>query len=91
MLFANVNFTHVYARKNYTTVEIKPKGLYFKRSMPPLVTKPLVMMDVIHSLDLQYSYNKVNNTFLNILRKNEVKAQVEFTFKIMETARVICY
>ena len=52
ILFANVNFTHVYARKNYTTVEIKPKGLYFKRSMPPFVTKPLVMMDVIHSLDL---------------------------------------
>ena len=66
-------------------MEIKPKGLYFKRSMLPLVTKPLVMMDVIHSLDLE------NNTFLNILRKNEVKAQVEFTFKIMETARVICY
>ena len=43
------------------------------------------MMDVIHSLDLE------NNTFLNILRKNEVKAQVEVTFKIMETARVICY
>ena len=43
------------------------------------------MMDVIHSLDLE------NNTFLNILRNNEVKAQAEFTFKIMETARVICY
>ena len=43
------------------------------------------MMDVIHSLDLE------NNTFLNILRKNEVKAQAEFAFKIMEMARVICY
>ena len=43
------------------------------------------MMDVIHSLDLE------NNTFLNILRKNEVKAQAEFAFKILEMARVICY
>ena len=50
-----------------------------------MVTKPLVMMDVIHSLDLE------NNTFLNILRKNEVKAKVEFAFKNKEMARVICY
>ena len=37
------------------------------------------------------SYNKVNNTFLNSFRKNEVEAKVEFTFKIMERARVTCY
>ena len=35
--------------------------------------------------------NKANNTFLNSLRKNEGEAQVEFTFKIMERARVTCY
>ena len=28
------------------------------------------------------SYNKANNTFLNSIRKNEVKAQVEFTLKL---------
>ena len=34
------------------------------------------------------SYNKANDTFLNSLRKNEVEAQVEFTLKILERARV---
>ena len=34
------------------------------------------------------SYNKANDTFLNRLRKNEVEAQVEFTLKILERARV---
>ena len=37
------------------------------------------------------SYNKTNSTFLKSLRKNEVEAQVEFTLKIMERARVTCY
>ena len=32
------------------------------------------------------SYNKTNNTFLNSLRKNEVEAQTEFTWKLMERA-----
>ena len=40
---------------------------------------------------LSLSYNKANNTFLNSLRKNEVEAQVKFTLKIMERARVTCY
>ena len=34
------------------------------------------------------SYNKENNTFLKSIRKNETEAQVEFTLKIMERARV---
>ena len=54
--------------------------------MLPLVTKPLVMMDVIYSL-----YNKENNTFFNSLRKNDVEAQVEITLKVMDRARVNCY
>ena len=29
--------------------------------------------------------------FLNGLRKNDFEAQVEFTFKVMERARVTCY
>ena len=37
------------------------------------------------------SYNKENNTFLNSLRKNEVEAQVEFTLRTMERARIACY
>ena len=37
------------------------------------------------------SYNKVNSTFLNSFRKNKVEAQVKFTIKIMERARVACY
>ena len=37
------------------------------------------------------SYNKANNTFLSSLRKNDVEAQVEFTSKVMESARVTCY
>ena len=37
------------------------------------------------------SYNKANNTFLNSFRTNEVEAQVEFTIKMMERARVACY
>ena len=31
-----------------------------------------------------------NNTFLNSLRKNDVEAQVEFTLKVLERARVTC-
>ena len=54
--------------------------------MLPLVTKPLVMMDVIYS-----RYNKENNTFFNSLRKNDVEAQVEITLKVMDRARVNCY
>ena len=37
------------------------------------------------------SYNKANNTFLNNLRKNNAEAQVEFTLKSLERARVNCY
>ena len=37
------------------------------------------------------SYHKANNTFLNSVRKNNVEAQVEFTFKVMERTRVTCY
>ena len=37
------------------------------------------------------SYNKANNTFLSSLRKNDVEAQVEFTSKVMESARVTGY
>ena len=37
------------------------------------------------------SYNKESDTFLNSLKKNDVEAQVEFTSKVMERARVTCY
>ena len=54
--------------------------------MLPLVTKPLVMIDVIYS-----RYNKENNTFFNSLRKNDVEAEVEITLKVVERGRVTCY
>ena len=47
---------------------------HFLRSMPPLLTKPLVVVDVICSL-----------------RENDFDSQVEFTFQVMEKARVTCY
>jgi len=49
--------------------------------MPSLVTKPLVMVEVIYAL--------ASNKFLNSLRKNKIEAQVEFTLKVGERARVI--
>ena len=36
-------------------------------------------------------YHKANNTFLNSFRKNDVEAQVEFTLRVLERARVTCY
>ena len=54
--------------------------------MPPLVTKPLVMTDVIYSLD----YVTIKKIILfNSLKKNE--AQLEFKLKVMERAKVTCY
>ena len=38
-----------------------------------------------------FSYNKVTNTFLNSLRKNEIYAQVQFTLKVGERAMVTYY
>ena len=40
------------------------------------------MINILHAL----SSNKTKNSFLNSLRKSEVEAQVEFTWKIMERA-----
>ena len=37
------------------------------------------------------SFNKQNNTFLNSLQKNDVEAEVEFTFKVVERARFTCH
>ena len=54
--------------------------------MLPLVTKPLVMIDVIYS-----RYNKENNRSFNSLGENDVEAQVEITLKVMDRAKVTCY
>ena len=51
--------------------------------MSALVTKPLVMIDVIYSLDLVTK--KANNTFVNSARKRPW-SQVEFSLKLMERA-----
>ena len=47
------------------------------------------MIDVLFFPEL--SYNKANNTVLNSLRNNDVEAGVEFTLKVIESARVTCY
>ena len=57
--------------------------------MPPLVTKPLGMIDVIVFPGL--SYNKESDTFFNSLRNNKVEAQVEFTLKVMERTGLTSY
>ena len=48
--------------------------------MPPLVNK--LTIDVI-------CYTKANKVF-GSLGKNDVEAQIEFTLKVMERARVTC-
>ena len=57
--------------------------------MPPLVTKPLGMIDVTVFPGL--SYNKESDTFFNSLRNNKVEAQVEFTLKVMERTGLTSY
>ena len=37
------------------------------------------------------SYKKANCTFLNSIRNNDDKSQIEFTLKVMERALVTCY
>ena len=52
--------------------------------MPPFLTKPLVMIDVIYTPWIALQYRKANNTFLNSLRKNDVEAEVEFSLKLLK-------
>ena len=49
------------------------RSCHFKQSMPPLVTKPLVLIDVI-KLFPGLGYHKATSTFLNNLRKNDLEA-----------------
>ena len=56
--------------------------------MPPVVTKPLVMID---GSIFPGSYKEAKNTFSNSVRKNDVGAQVEFALKFTKGARVTCY
>ena len=47
-----------------------------------------------HEIDAIYSLDWLTIrqiTFLNGLRKNDIEAQVEFTFKVMERVTVTCY
>ena len=46
---------------------------HFKRSMSRLVTKPLILIDVIE-LFPGLGYHKATNTFLNNLRNNDLEA-----------------
>ena len=60
--------------------------------MPPLVSKPLAMIDIRYSPDYYVIITEVtiqNVYVLNSLRKKDVKGQVEFMLKVME--RVPCH
>ena len=57
--------------------------------MPPVVTKPLVMID--GSIFPGLSYKEAKNTFSNSVRKNDVGAQVEFALKFTKGPRVTRY
>ena len=47
-----------------------------------------VRLDATDGIFLRLSYKKANNTFLNSVRKNHVEAQVKFSLKVTEMARV---
>ena len=47
ILFANVNFAHVYTRKNYATVEINPKAHH--KAGPTLALKSQIIMAISSS------------------------------------------
>ena len=47
ILFANVNFAHVYTRKNYATVEINPKAHH--KAGPTLALKSQIIMAILSS------------------------------------------
>ena len=49
------------------------------------------MIHVILSLDEVTIRQKKEKTFLNSFREKDVKAQVEFTLKVTERARITCY
>ena len=70
-------------------------GDFHARSPFARSTVPEEKWGTTRSLDVLYipglNYNKANKTFLNSLRKNDVEAQVEFTLKVMEKAKVTCY
>ena len=70
-------------------------GDFHARSRFALSTVPEEKWGTTRSLDVLHipglNYIKANNTFLNSLRKDDVEAQVEFTLKVMERAKVTCY
>ena len=47
ILFANVNFAHVYTRKNYATVEINPKAHH--KAGPTLALNSQIIMAILSS------------------------------------------
>ena len=74
----------------------RPRLFPFRKRALPFLTVDAIIGNQAFSHDRcniipGLSYRKENNTFLNSLRKNDVEAQVEFTLKVMERARVICY
>ena len=47
-----------------------------------------VRLDTTDGISPRLSYNKANNAFLNSARKNHVEAQVKFSLKVTERARI---
>ena len=73
----------------------KPISLSLKRSLPFLTVDAAIDNQPLShdrcNIFPGLSYNKANNTFLNSLRRKDVKAKVEFTLEMMESARVTSY
>ena len=75
----------------------QPRQFSFrKRSLPFLTVDQAIIGNQAFSRDRcniipGLSYRKENDSLLNSLRKNDVEVQVEFTLKVIERARVICY
>ena len=67
---------------------VKKPSLIRQIFFDPLVT---ILTGFHCTIFLGLSYISANNTFLNSGRKNDVEAQVEFSLKVTERARVTCH
>ena len=91
---------HVFAfplnGKNVLFASKRRRPFPFRKRSVPFLTVDAIIGDQAFSryrcnIFPGLSYNKESDTFLNSLKKNDVEAQVTFTSKVMETARVTCY
>ena len=82
------------ARQSFAPIQKSLRSLFLLRKGP----LPFLMVDATIGNQVfshvrcyifpELSYNKANNTFFYSLKENNVEAQVEFTLKVTERARV---